>query len=183
MRIPIYILLVFTLIFSLTTTACPGGGGSQTPTPQTQGRDETSTQPGSTEAVDLDGNDSYELVEEWENLGQDTDLLLDLLETDGELREVGEWHISEFEGSGSDEFEMELDEGIWVITGLAGDGIVDLDIKIYDDEGELLDEDELVDNVPVVTIDLEEDMTVTVEIIPFEYEEGFDTALYLWYVV
>ncbi len=192
MRIPAIFLIVISFIFLLTLTACPGGDDSA----DTQDSAPTDTQdaplpiqrinfeqPDDREILDISGTDVIEFMVEWETLGQDSrEMTVWLMgDREGQYKDIDEWHISQFEGGSTAVFEMEAGEGVWMFQAFGGTGVLDLDLAIYGDEGELLAEDAALDNYPMVSILLEEPATIRIEIIPAELIEGYENAYYGWY--
>ncbi|MCK4721440.1 hypothetical protein KAU08_12300 [bacterium] len=196
MRIPGFFLITLSFIFIFTLTACPGGDDSsdtQDTTPTDTSTDTwdaplpiqriTFEQPEDRGILDIMGTDVIEFMVEWEALGQDSREMTRWLsdEDEGQYKDVDEWHISQFENGETAVFEMEAGEGVWMFQAFGGTGVLDLDLAIYGDEGELLAEDAAPDNYPMVSILLEEPTPISIEIIPAELIDGYDDAWYGWY--
>ncbi len=76
--------------------------------------------------------------------------------------------------------EFDLEEGSYFCQGTGGLAMVNLDVAVYDDDGEILDEDVLDDNYPMAWFDLYEPETVTVEFTAIEFLEGLEDAWFAW---
>ena len=69
-------------------------------------------------------------------------------------------------GEGEDEeFEMELEAGeSYIFVGVCDENCSDLDIAVYDENGDEIDSDVEMDDTPMVAIEADEDMTVTIKV-------------------
>jgi hypothetical protein len=131
----------------------------------------------------ISGTDAEELADEWEDLGEDDEDIAFWLDLDiDDPMELMEWHISEFTSDEEDEFEIELDEGEYRIQGFGGKDLEYLDMYVYDEDEELLGEDAAFDKVPLVNIELDEDMTITIKLDPWDFVEDADSAYYAWVI-
>jgi len=72
---------------------------------------------------------------------------------------------------------------VYKIIGVGGQGIKDLDIKIYDSNGNLLAKDTSEDNFPEITVDINETDVYTIEAIAFELEDDADQDAEYFFVV
>lgn len=96
-------LAVFALLTLLLASACTGDGTRVV------------------ETFDFDGTDPRELLETWENMGEDAyDLDFCLPEVDGEYIPLIEWHITEIAEGNYDEYTIDLDEGNYTLWGIGG---------------------------------------------------------------
>ncbi len=187
-------LTVFALLTLLLASACTGGGsssgsssGSQT-SGQSSEPDETeeSDEP---EIFDFSGTDPGELLETWENMGEDPDVLEAsltnvsplLLEEDGVYVQLIEWHITEIAEGNRDEYRIELDEGGYILYGISGAGIVGINAVAYGEDDEELDIDDWVSPLVMLFLWPDEDQEVEVIFDP-EFEEGAESALYCWFI-
>lgn len=69
------------------------------------------------------------------------------------------------EAGQDEEFEMELEAGQnYIFVGVCDENCSDLDITIYDEDGDEIDSDVEMDDTPMVMIEAEEDMKVTIKV-------------------
>ena len=213
MRISLIAFVAALFIFSLVNIACQVGNiqkvGEGTQTAQD---DETDTsddsgdivkpgevgKPGeagvdeqSEEAVDPEGlyftgMGHKDLLAKWEEIGEDpTDLGAWIKELIAAELAIGEWHLSEMNLDEPDEYTMTLDSGLWEFGGWGGSGIIDLDMTAYGSGGEedILDEDTLDDNNPVLNLKLKQETYVTLIVESYEMAEDVTKGNYCWFVI
>ena len=73
----------------------------------------------------------------------------------------------------------------YLIVGLGGEGIKDLDIEIYDERNNLVDEDKLTDNQPEVYLSPKKDSRCYVNVILHSLVSGYDKdgEYYFCYII
>jgi len=76
--------------------------------------------------------------------------------------------------------EYEIDAGSYFCEVNGGMLLTDADLAVYDSDGNLLDEDTLADNYPMLWFELGEPETVAVDVTAASFVEGFDEAYYCW---
>ena len=186
LKITLATLVVFMLFLAC---ACGGGGTGSGSTQQSDGQSAQTTEPEEPEEpiepeiMDFSGDDPEELLETWENMGEDPeDVSFFLPESGGIYMPLVEWHITEIAEDTYDEYSIELTEGDYTLFGIGGAGIVDLDAVAYGEDGEELDIDELVDSYPMLMLWLDEDQEIKVTFDPVEFEEDAESALYCWFI-
>jgi len=213
MRISLITVIAVLFIFSLVNIGCQVGNihkvGEETPTAQGDKTDtsdesgdivkpgevgkpgEAAVEEDSGEAVDpeglyFNGMGHKDLLAKWEEIGEDpTDLGAWIKELVGEGLAIGEWHLSEMNLDEPDEYTMTLDAGLWEFGGWGGSGIVDLDMTAYGSGGEddVLDEDTLEDNNPVLNLKLKQETDVTLVVESYEMAEDVTKGNYCWFVI
>jgi hypothetical protein len=80
-------------------------------------------------------------------------------------------------------FPLTVGESDYEIWGIGGLRISDLDVRIYDSNYDLVDEDNQTDNYPVVAFSAYESTRYTVEVEGYEFEPGFSEGYFLVIVV
>jgi hypothetical protein len=87
-----------------------------------------------------------------------------------------------------DEYEpyttrITLGRGDYIVYAEGGLGIADLDLRVYDEDGYIVAEDTMVDNIPRCEFSVRHSMTFEIEIDPYEMESGWDEGYYLLVIV
>lgn len=95
-------------------------------------------------------------------------MLLDsasVLMANEDYEETDEAVTGSLEQGQDEEFEMELEAGqSYIFVGVCDENCSDIDITIYDEDGDEIDSDVEMDDTPMVMIEAEEDMTVTIKV-------------------
>ncbi len=76
-----------------------------------------------------------------------------------------------------------LEENNYKVIGVGGWGIKDLDVRIEDSAGEVIDEDTTDDNVPIVNANVPSSQRYTIRTLAYELEEGVEESEYFFIVV
>ncbi|MCK4721086.1 hypothetical protein KAU08_10520, partial [bacterium] len=76
-----------------------------------------------------------------------------------------------------------LGRGDYIVYAEGGLGIADLDLRVYDEDGYIVAEDTMADNIPRCEFSVRHSMTFEIEIDPYEMESGWDESYYLLVVV
>jgi hypothetical protein len=78
------------------------------------------------------------------------------------------------------ELEYDLEPGYYECNASGGRFISDLDMSVYDQDEELLDEDSLADNYPMCAFTLEEPGTVLVQLLAYEFLGAAEEGYFCW---
>ncbi len=81
------------------------------------------------------------------------------------------------------EFELDLDEGYYEAMGIGGRMIVDLDMAVYDENGDLMDEDNYPDNWPWCYFELDESGAIFIEVSAQEFLGDAEEGYFAWALV
>lgn len=105
-----------------------------------------------------------------------------LLSASGEANEeiLGSGIEEITKAGGAQEFMFELEAGNYFCEAEGGLEIANVDMRVYDGEGNSLGEDTYEDNYPMVWFDLAEPVEITIEVEAVEFAEGFSEGLYCW---
>jgi len=76
-----------------------------------------------------------------------------------------------------------LGRGDYIVYAEAGLRIADLDLRIYDEDGYIVSEDTLTDNMPYCEFSTYQSESFEIEIDPYEMEPGWDEGYYLLVIV
>jgi len=110
------------------------------------------------------------------------DKLLALEETyiyeDTVVYDTGYYEISESENVVT--FEFELEPGSYFSEAQGGVAVTNLDMYAYDESGELLSEDTLDDNFPIIDFEIYELQTVEIVIEVVAFAPGFEEDFFAW---
>ncbi|MEO0559857.1 MAG: hypothetical protein AAF170_16935 [Bacteroidota bacterium] len=83
-------------------------------------------------------------------------------------------HLAHIDAGSEERFTIDLDAGQeYVIAGVCDNDCTDIDLRLYDPDGELVDEDVLEDDVPVVTVTPDREGQYTIEGIMYECQTEF----------
>ncbi len=78
------------------------------------------------------------------------------------------------------EYLFELDEGSYWCEAMGGLALTDIDMAVYDSYGDLMDEDTLMDDYPMVWFTLDAADTVMVEVSLYSTMPGFDDGYFVF---
>jgi hypothetical protein len=81
--------------------------------------------------------------------------------------------------AGGKTVRITLGRGDYRIYAEGGLRIVDLDMSVYDEDGDVIAEDVLTDNYPVCEFTLYESTSVEIEVYPYEMESGWHEGYYV----
>jgi hypothetical protein len=101
--------------------------------------------------------------------------------SEGQNEEVLGSGIEEItEAAGVQEFTFELEAGDYFCEAEGGLETANVDMRVYDEEGNMLGEDTYDDNYPMVWFDLAEPGEITIEVEAVQFAEGFSEGFYCW---
>jgi hypothetical protein len=79
--------------------------------------------------------------------------------------------------------DYDLDPGYYEVYGYGGVYLVDIDMKVYGPDDEVMDEDSLPDNYPVCFVQVDSPTTITIEVTAFEFASGKNGEYFAWAIM
>ena len=117
----------------------------------------------------------YDYVEERRGEYMDMIAQMDLQMIYDEIDIVGEYNPATV--------TITLGRGDYIVYAEAGLRIADLDLRIFDEDGYVVSEDTLTDNMPYCEFSVYQSESFEIEIDPYEMEPGWDEGYYLLVIV
>jgi hypothetical protein len=114
----------------------------------------------------------------------EVDIWVDLLYESG--YSIANIYVDRMKATNSYTVSRELHAGNeYFIVGVGGDGITDLDLKLYNASGRLVEQDTSADNIPILMISPSRDAVYSVEtsIYAIDANVSLDTELFFAYII
>ena len=188
-RISILSLISFLMVFAVMSCTQP----SQDPDDEVDGQKSAANDDDEvlieSQLFEAEGIDPDEMLFQWGQLGENSDILRSEIQTDEEglLLEIFRWRIAEIVDDYEEPYKLELPDGDYSIHGFGGQNLERLTMSIGTQDNVTLEMNYLDSSLdegvtPLLEFTLEEPQEVMVEVNPTQFRGNTERAFYCWMI-